>query len=225
MKETNFKQIDSGLKAFQANLPFLALKCPVNDLLSHLNTSRLFTTRWRLLKSTMSPMEKAQYEAQKVRPLFARLTSDLKENDLPEGIIIIKEYILTPEALPPLLPFIGHELPGGKVWLFLVTLGQKFSAYYRALEESGRLSDYFYLYGLGAEATETLAKMAQDMVQKKYPALKLRRYSFGYPFCPDLKGNELLVSLLDGGRYGISTSEEYMLIPEFSCAGVVAVAL
>jgi hypothetical protein len=193
-----------------------------NVLFSNLNTRRLFTTRWRLLQSSMSPMEKAQYEAQKVRPLFTRLTGELKENNIPEGIIIIKEYVLIPEAPPPLLPFIGHELPGGKVWLFLVSLGQKFSSFYQELEEKERLSDYFYLHGLGAEATETLAQMAQDMVQKEYPALKLRRYSFGYPFCPDLKGNELLVSLLDGGSYGISTSEEYMLIPEFSCAGVVA---
>jgi 5-methyltetrahydrofolate--homocysteine methyltransferase len=40
------------------------------------------------------------------------------------------------------------------------------------------------------------------------------RYSFGYPACPDMKGNELIFDLLTPEKIGVSLSGEGQMVPE-----------
>jgi 5-methyltetrahydrofolate--homocysteine methyltransferase len=47
------------------------------------------------------------------------------------------------------------------------------------------------------------------------------RYSFGYPACPQLKDQALLMDLLQGESIGVRLSESYMLIPEQSTSALV----
>jgi len=47
------------------------------------------------------------------------------------------------------------------------------------------------------------------------------RYSFGYPACPRLEDQALLLSLLGAERIGIELSEEFQLHPEQSTSAIV----
>ena len=48
-----------------------------------------------------------------------------------------------------------------------------------------------------------------------------RRYSFGYPACPDLALQETLFKLLRPEEIGISLTEDWMMDPEASVTAVV----
>jgi 5-methyltetrahydrofolate--homocysteine methyltransferase len=47
------------------------------------------------------------------------------------------------------------------------------------------------------------------------------RYSFGYPACPNLGDQKLLLDLLGADRIGLTLSDEDELVPEQSTSAVV----
>ena len=47
------------------------------------------------------------------------------------------------------------------------------------------------------------------------------RYSFGYPSCPDLEGQELLFRLIDPGQIGVTLTDGFMMDPEASTSAIV----
>ncbi len=47
------------------------------------------------------------------------------------------------------------------------------------------------------------------------------RYSFGYPACPRLEDQAMLLDLLGAQRLGITLSEEFQLEPEQSTSAIV----
>ena len=48
-----------------------------------------------------------------------------------------------------------------------------------------------------------------------------KRYSFGYPSCPDLEGQAILFRLVDGGSIGVSLTDGFMMDPEASTSAIV----
>ncbi|HRS28925.1 MAG TPA: vitamin B12 dependent-methionine synthase activation domain-containing protein, partial [Phycisphaerae bacterium] len=48
------------------------------------------------------------------------------------------------------------------------------------------------------------------------------RYSFGYPACPALEDQELLMKLLRPERIGVTLSERFQLEPEQSTSAVIS---
>ena len=47
------------------------------------------------------------------------------------------------------------------------------------------------------------------------------RYSFGYPACPDLSQQILLLKLLRASEIGVELSDEFQLHPEQSTSAIV----
>ena len=47
------------------------------------------------------------------------------------------------------------------------------------------------------------------------------RYSFGYPACPDVEQQAVLVDLLEPSRIGVELSEEFQLHPEQSTSALI----
>jgi 5-methyltetrahydrofolate--homocysteine methyltransferase len=47
------------------------------------------------------------------------------------------------------------------------------------------------------------------------------RYSFGYPACPNLEDQEILLDLLGADRIGVKLSDEFQLWPEQSTSALV----
>ena len=57
-----------------------------------------------------------------------------------------------------------------------------------------------------------------EMIKGRYRG---RRFSFGYPACPDLEHQALLAEMLDWKRIGIDLSEGFQLDPEQSTSAIV----
>ena len=48
-----------------------------------------------------------------------------------------------------------------------------------------------------------------------------RRYSWGYPACPDLEDHRIVFDILPAHKIGVSLTEAYQLVPEQSTAAIV----
>ena len=122
------------------------------------------------------------------------------------------------------------------IGLQVVTAGQKVADTARDWFNADRYQDYLYLHGLGVEIVEAAAEYmhkrirselgfghedARDMKDLLKQGYRGSRYSFGYPACPYLEDQELLLKLLGAHRVGIELSEEHQLHPEQSTSAIV----
>ncbi len=123
------------------------------------------------------------------------------------------------------------------IGLQVVTAGQKVADVGREWFAGNRYQDYLYLHGLGVETAEALAEYihkrirselgfghedARDMQKLLKQGYRGSRYSFGYPACPRLEDQALLLRLLGAGAIGVELSDEFQLHPEASTSAIVA---
>jgi len=122
------------------------------------------------------------------------------------------------------------------VALQVVTIGQQASDVARQWFAEDRYQDYLHLHGLSVEAAEGLAEYvhkqiradlaisgedARDMrkiFKQGYPG---SRFSFGYPACPNMADQHVLLELLGAERIGVQMGEEDQLWPEQSTSALV----
>ncbi len=122
------------------------------------------------------------------------------------------------------------------VALQVVTVGERASEVARRWFAEDRYNDYVRLHGLSVELAEALAEYVHARIRRElgFGHLDARdrrdllrqgyrgsRYSFGYPACPDLAQQRILLELLDAGRIGVTMSESDQLHPEQSTAAIV----
>ncbi len=122
------------------------------------------------------------------------------------------------------------------IGLQVVTAGQKVADTAREWFAGDRYQDYLYLHGLGVEVAEAMAEYihkriraelgygnedAREMKELLKQGYRGSRYSFGYPACPKLEDQELLLSLLGAERIGVELSDEFQLHPEQSTSAIV----
>ena len=113
----------------------------------------------------------------------------------------------------------------------------------RVAEATGKLfaenayRDYLELHGLSVQLTEALAEMWHARIRTELgfgteddddmdvligkQGYRGSRYSFGYPACPDVEQQAVLVDLLEPGRIGVELSEEFQLHPEQSTSALI----
>lgn len=118
----------------------------------------------------------------------------------------------------------------------IVTVGEAVSEYERSLFAKGDYQEYLYVHGMGVETAEALAEYWHKMIRAEMgiddqePSdLRLlfsakyhgARYSFGYPACPNLEDQAMLMHLLEPADIGITLSEEFMLVPEQSTSAII----
>ncbi len=118
----------------------------------------------------------------------------------------------------------------------VVTAGQRVADIGREWFSNNRYQDYLYLHGLGVEMAEGLAEYIHKRIRaelgfghederdlKKLVKQGYRgsRYSFGYPACPRLEDQKILLKLLGAEKIGIELSEEFQLHPEASTSAIV----
>ncbi len=122
------------------------------------------------------------------------------------------------------------------IGLQVVTVGQKASDTARVWFEDNRYQDYLYLHGLSVEMAEAMAEYVHKRIRaelgfaaeddrelEKMLAQGYRgsRYSFGYPACPRVEDQSMLLDLLGAERIGVSLSDEAQLHPEQSTSAIV----
>jgi len=120
--------------------------------------------------------------------------------------------------------------------LQVVTVGQKASDTARVWFEDNRYQDYLYLHGLSVEMAEAMAEYVhkriraelgfaaeddRDMEKMLGQGYRGSRYSFGYPACPKIEDQRILLELLGAERIGVSLSDEWQLHPEQSTSAIV----
>ena len=122
------------------------------------------------------------------------------------------------------------------VALQVVTMGQNASDTARDWFGEDRYQDYLYLHGLGVEMAEAMAEYTHKRIRAElgYAAEESRdlekllqqeyrgsRYSFGYPACPKVEDQSMILDLLGAERIGIELSDEHQLHPEQSTSAIV----
>ncbi len=106
-----------------------------------------------------------------------------------------------------------------------VTMGARATQLVDELQAAGEYSDAYYLHGLGVETAEALAEYMHRHINKelRIPRTRGKRYSWGYPACPDLEDHAKVFALLPQAReIGLALTEAYQLVPEQSTVAIVA---
>jgi 5-methyltetrahydrofolate--homocysteine methyltransferase len=139
-------------------------------------------------------------------------------------------------VLPPELDASGRALRRDHVALFVTSAGEGIR---ELAEEAKERGEYLKSYALQALALET-AEAAAEWIHSKLRALwgfpdqpglsrqslfqaryRGKRYSFGYPACPDLEQQEALFRLLRPEDIGVELTEGFMMEPEASVSALV----
>jgi 5-methyltetrahydrofolate--homocysteine methyltransferase len=139
-------------------------------------------------------------------------------------------------VLPPEIDATGRALKRDHVALFVTSAGEGIR---ELAEEAKERGEYLKSYALQALALET-AEAAAEWIHSKLRALwgfpdqpglsrqalfqaryRGKRYSFGYPACPDLEQQEGLFRLLQPEDMGVELTEGFMMEPEASVSALV----
>jgi 5-methyltetrahydrofolate--homocysteine methyltransferase len=105
-----------------------------------------------------------------------------------------------------------------------VTVGPEVTELIGRLEREGEFAEQLYVHGLGVQAAEGLAEWLHSQVRRQL-RIELdqgRRYSWGYPACPDQSEHEKVWRLLGLEQIGMTLSGGYAVMPEQSTVAIVA---
>ena len=105
-----------------------------------------------------------------------------------------------------------------------MTAGPKSTELLAKLEAEGEFSEQLFVHGLAVQAAEGMAEWVHAEVRRGL-GIDLdqgRRYSWGYPACPDQSEHEKVWRLLDLEEIGMTLSGGYAVMPEQSTVAIVA---
>jgi 5-methyltetrahydrofolate--homocysteine methyltransferase len=105
-----------------------------------------------------------------------------------------------------------------------VTVGPEVSELIERLEGEGEFAEQLFVHGLGVQTAEGLAEWLHSVVREQLgiDPDQGRRYSWGYPACPDQSEHEKVWRLLDLEQIGMSLSGGYAVLPEQSTVAIIA---
>jgi 5-methyltetrahydrofolate--homocysteine methyltransferase len=118
-----------------------------------------------------------------------------------------------------------------------VTMGAKATTFAQTLFTANEYSDYLYFHGMAVSLAEALAEWtharirrelgfaqedSQDIRRILHQGYRGSRYSFGYPACPNLADQRILLDLLQTERIGLTMDESDQLDPEQSTTALIA---
>jgi 5-methyltetrahydrofolate--homocysteine methyltransferase len=108
--------------------------------------------------------------------------------------------------------------------LQVVTMGDRASEVFEQMQREGNYSEGYYVYGLSVSLAEALAEWTHKLVKRELglPDWQGRRYSWGYPACPDPSEQVKLLQVLPSDKtIGVNLTEGFVLVPEQSTAAMV----
>ena len=110
------------------------------------------------------------------------------------------------------------------VALQIVTVGEGASQKFEAMQNADNYSEAYFFHGLAVQTAEATAVYVHRHVTRELgiPTDQGKRYSWGYPACPDLEDHQLVLRMLPQARdLGLSLTESYQWVPEQSTAAIV----
>jgi 5-methyltetrahydrofolate--homocysteine methyltransferase len=105
-----------------------------------------------------------------------------------------------------------------------VTVGAEVTNVIERLEREGEFAEQLFVHGLGVQSAEGLAEWLHSQVRSEL-GISLdqgRRYSWGYPACPDQSEHLKVWRLLDLESIGMGLSDGYAVTPEQSTVAIIA---
>ncbi len=110
------------------------------------------------------------------------------------------------------------------VALQAVTAGDQVTSLMARLEADGEFAEQLFVHGLGVQTAEGMAEWLHARVRSDLgiPPAQGRRYSWGYPACPEQSEHEKVFRLLDAPSIGLQLSGGYAVEPEQSTLAIVA---
>ena len=110
------------------------------------------------------------------------------------------------------------------VALQAVTAGAEVTQLMAQLEADGEYAEQLFVHGLGVQCAEGMAEWLHSKVRSDLGigAAQGRRYSWGYPACPDQSEHEKVFRLLGAESIGLHLSGGFAIEPEQSTVAIVA---
>ncbi|MGC9367625.1 MAG: vitamin B12 dependent-methionine synthase activation domain-containing protein [bacterium] len=105
--------------------------------------------------------------------------------------------------------------------VYAVTAGVKISEHLHQLYSDHRYSRYFLLSALAGELAEAGAKYLNYKIEQELKINFSRRYSLGYPCCPDLKCQQILLDIVQADKISLGLTDRFQLNPEYSTNGFI----
>ena len=108
--------------------------------------------------------------------------------------------------------------------LQVVTAGDRVTELMAELEKADEFAEQLYTHGLGVQTAEGLAEWSHARARSELgidPG-QGRRWSWGYPACPDQSEHEKVWRLLDAPSIGMRLSSGYAVEPEQSTVAILS---
>ncbi|HWF57000.1 MAG TPA: methionine synthase [Candidatus Dormibacteraeota bacterium] len=109
------------------------------------------------------------------------------------------------------------------VALQVVTTGPGASELSAELQRGGEYDDMLRIHGFATQMAEATAEWVHARIRDEL-ALEPergRRYSWGYPSCPDLEDHQTFFGIVPADQIGVQLTEGFQLVPEQSTAAIV----
>jgi len=224
---------------------------PLPELFPLLDETSLFRGRWGFKKNRLTQEQYDALIDGKARPALSSITSRVLEQKLASvsavygyfrcesrgDDLVIQRHDRTGsvtlsfprKAGKPNLCIADWFRPADKggdvVGLFVVTAGPDIVRHVNTLFSDDRYQDYLLLQGFATELAEAGAewlhrRMKAEMSCAGAPVGGLR-FSFGYPATPDLPAQASLFQLLDPSRIGVSLTDTFQMVPEYTVSAIV----
>src|SRR4051812_47621098 len=105
-----------------------------------------------------------------------------------------------------------------------VTVGPEVTARCEALEKEGEFAEQLFVHGLGVQSAEGIAEWVHERVRTELgmEPEQGRRYSWGYPACPEQEQHVPVFRMLGAESIGLSLSHGFAVEPEQSTIAIVA---
>jgi 5-methyltetrahydrofolate--homocysteine methyltransferase len=110
------------------------------------------------------------------------------------------------------------------VALQAVTAGDEVTELMAQLERDGEFAEQLFTHGLGVQTAEGMAEWLHSQIRRDLGIAldQGRRYSWGYPACPEQSEHEKVFRLLDAPAIGLRLSGGYAVEPEQSTIAIIA---
>jgi len=107
--------------------------------------------------------------------------------------------------------------------LQIVTVGTRADDLSDELNRRGDYAESYYVHGFATQCAEAMAEYVHALIQRELgiASSQGRRYSWGYPACPELSEHEKLFRLLPAEKIGVDLTSAWQLTPEQSTAAMV----
>jgi len=105
-----------------------------------------------------------------------------------------------------------------------VTVGEEATEEFERLQGDDNYSEAYFFHGLAVQAAEATANYLTKLVQGQLGIEdgQGKRYSWGYPACPDLEDHQVVMQLLPqvADELGMTLTESFQWVPEQSTAAI-----